>query len=261
MKTNVTLFFACLLSLVCTAQPATIETITPEVETLDDFVPNDSLPYVYNSESLEQHKFQEHFKNTYNTSEFDYNEENHEGLWTRLKQKLNELKRRFYALFRLGSSQNETIAILMRIGSFLIIGLLLYYIIRAIIQKEAYWFLRKKQKQVATAYDEIEKDLENTNFAKLLNETENNKEYRLAIRYYYLWVLQTLSKKALIVWELEKTNSDYVLELKEEAIKQDFQYLSYLYNNIWYGAFDINAENFSQAKTSFEALLKKLKYE
>ena len=262
MKTNLTPFFIFFTSIVCSAQPASIETTSSEViQKHYDFTSNDTIPYFYDSSSIEQKKFEENYKNKYDTSDFNYDEENKEGLWTLLKQKIEELKRRFYSFLKLGSSQSKTIFVLMRIGSFLIIGLLLYFIIRAVIQKEAYWFLKKKQKKVTTAYDEIEKDLENTNFSKLLSETENKQEYRLAIRYYYLWTLQSLSKKELIVWELEKTNSDYLIEIKEEAVKQDFQYLSYLYNNIWYGEFDINSESFSQAKTSFETFLKKLKYE
>ena len=68
-----------------------------------------------------------------------------------------------------------------------------------------------------------------------------------------------MSQRELIVWDIEKTNSDYVYEIKDEFLKQEFSYLSYLYNYIWYGEFDLEDETFNQAKTAFESAIKKLK--
>ena len=85
---------------------------------------------------------------------------------------------------------------------------------------------------------------------------ENN--YRLAIRYYYLWLLKTLSQEDLIAYDVEKTNSDYYREIKNKHTKKEFSYASYLYNHIWYGEFDIDETQFEKAKKAFTQLLRTL---
>ena len=73
-----------------------------------------------------------------------------------------------------------------------------------------------------------------------------------------MWLLKKLAANEIIVWDLEKTNSDYLYEIKNQASKDEFEYLSYLYNHIWYGEFDIDQETFDKAKTAFEKSIKNL---
>jgi hypothetical protein len=67
-----------------------------------------------------------------------------------------------------------------------------------------------------------------------------------------------MSAKQMIVWDIEKTNSDYLYEIKEESQKEEFAYLSYLYNYIWYGEFELDEATFLKAKTAFEKTIKSL---
>ena len=76
-------------------------------------------------------------------------------------------------------------------------------------------------------------------------------EMRLSIRYYYLWLLKSMAEKNWIVWDIEKTNTDYLYELQRPAHREAFTYLSYLYNHIWYGEFEINEAEFEQIERSF----------
>ena len=67
-----------------------------------------------------------------------------------------------------------------------------------------------------------------------------------------------MSDKNLIEWDVEKTNSDYLYEIKNQAQKDDFSYLSYLYNYIWYGEFELDEATFVKAKNAFEKTIKSL---
>jgi hypothetical protein len=67
-----------------------------------------------------------------------------------------------------------------------------------------------------------------------------------------------MSEKQIIEWDAEKTNSDYVYEIKNEQFKNNFNYLSYLYNYIWYGEFDIDDVTFEKAKASFEKTIQSI---
>ena len=104
--------------------------------------------------------------------------------------------------------------------------------------------------------DEItSENIENTDINTLIGTAENNNDYRLAIRYYYLLVLKTLSLKKHIVFEDDKTNADYLIETSGRPYEKDFTQASYLYNYIWYGEFPLTTEQYSKAKSNFSAFL------
>ncbi|MNE27941.1 hypothetical protein D3C80_1213650 [compost metagenome] len=67
-----------------------------------------------------------------------------------------------------------------------------------------------------------------------------------------------MSEKHLIVWDVEKTNTDYLYELQNQSQKEDFAYLSYLYNYIWYGEFELDEATFEKAKYAFETTIKSI---
>ena len=65
-----------------------------------------------------------------------------------------------------------------------------------------------------------------------------------------------MSRQQIIEWDVEKTNSDYLYEIKNQEIKDEFAYLLYLYNNIWYGEFELDDATFAKAKNAFEKAIK-----
>lgn len=101
--------------------------------------------------------------------------------------------------------------------------------------------------------------IENTDLNSLIKKAENNKDYRLAIRYYYLLVLKTLSLKKIIQFEDDKTNAEYINELAQQPYSNDFKGTSYVYNYVWYGEFPLNAERYKTAKSKFITLLSQVK--
>ena len=107
-------------------------------------------------------------------------------------------------------------------------------------------------------YEDVEKNIHLVDFEKLIKETLKSGEQRLSIRYYYLWLLKKMSDKNMIEWDIEKTNSDYLYELKEPLFKSDFEYVSYLYNYIWYGEFELDEPTFEKAKSVFEKIIKSI---
>ncbi|WP_298534508.1 hypothetical protein [uncultured Algibacter sp.] len=119
-------------------------------------------------------------------------------------------------------------------------------------------FSTKKNKTI-NSYDNITaENIEGTDINNLIKNAENNNDYRLAVRYYYLLVLKTLSIKNYIKFEDDKTNSEYLNEIRGKSFSKDFDYTSYLYNYIWYGKFHLPFEKYEKAKVNFETLLKQV---
>lgn len=89
----------------------------------------------------------------------------------------------------------------------------------------------------------------------LISNAETNKEFRLAIRYYNILALKTLALKNHIRFEDDKTNADYLNDIKSKPIASAFERTSYLYNYIWYGKFPLDIQQYTKARDKFLSLL------
>lgn len=136
----------------------------------------------------------------------------------------------------------------------LVIALLL--IVRFFVNVEGRTLL-KKSNAVVAEFSTDEELMQSDNIEALLNEALADKNWRLAIRYYYLLTLQQFSNKQWIQWQQEKTNDDYIRELEGKSVQDDFVKSTRLYDFVWYGKFDINAQEFDMAKNRFQKLLGK----
>jgi hypothetical protein len=203
-------------------------------------------------------QFNPNFKEKYKSSEFQYEVKVEEkGLWDRF---LEWLAYWFRKLFGLSDGISSDMAnITMKIVATLIVLYVIYMIVKLVLNKEGQWIFGKSTTKKVVSYHDIERNLKNIDFEKLIKDTIRTGDKRLAIRYYYLWLLKKMSEKSIIDWNPEKTNSDYLYEIKNEELKFNFSYVSYLYNYIWYGEFDIDNTTFDKAKVTFETTIKSIK--
>ena len=118
---------------------------------------------------------------------------------------------------------------------------------------------KKSKKKVVKKLIYEDEDIHETDIDGFLQKAINEKEYRLAIRYYYLSVLKILSDKKLIDYHKDKTNSEYLLEIENSQTRTDFSYLSYVYSYVWYGDFPINETNFKLVENKYQSFKKALK--
>ncbi|MGV6832676.1 MAG: DUF4129 domain-containing protein [bacterium] len=194
-------------------------------------------------------------KDTYTGSEFIYERTvETSGWWSRFKKWLSELFN-----WRVGQETNDLIDLGFWIGAIIIFLLVVFFLFKAIINKDGRWVFGKKNNQSIIPVTDIESNIHQTNFSSLIKEAEANNNFRLAVRYYYLWLLKKLSTANIIEYDVEKTNSDYAYEIKNGPIKEQFSYTSYLYNYIWYGEFQVDQSQFNKAKQAFNQFIKSLK--
>ncbi|WP_139314961.1 hypothetical protein [Saccharicrinis aurantiacus] len=73
------------------------------------------------------------------------------------------------------------------------------------------------------------------NFDNLILAAISDFDYRLAIRYSYLQLLQKLDEVELIVWEKQKSNFEYLLQLKSKPFYNQFTYATRTFEDAWYG--------------------------
>ncbi|NRA92592.1 MAG: DUF4129 domain-containing protein [Psychroserpens sp.] len=201
----------------------------------------------------------EDLQEKYNDEAFIYERTTkNSGWWTRFKQWLSDF---FKDLFDINSDAraSDLTDMVLKIFYVVIFLLVVFFIVKAIINKEGKWVFGKSSDKSIIPVVDIESNLYETDFNTLIKTAEKESNYRLAVRYYYLWLLKTLSQAEIIDYDVEKTNSDYYYEILSEDTKAQFSYTSYLYNYIWYGEFDIDNDQFVKAKSAFVNFLNSIK--
>ena len=221
-------------------------------------IPFTEKDVVVDSDSISEITFSKEFKKKYNDEDFVYEEKTKEkNAWDRFKAWLADLLQNIFN-FSSEHTSTKVVVIILKTLAVLVVGFVIYLIVKAILNKEGQWIFGKNSNKKVIYDSDIEKQLFVTNFEKLIQDTLTSGQTRLTIRYYYLWLLKKMSEKNIIEWDLEKTNSDYLYEINNENQKSDFAYLSYLYNYIWYGEFEIDQTTFEKAKTAFEKTIRSL---
>jgi hypothetical protein len=76
--------------------------------------------------------------------------------------------------------------------------------------------------------------------------------FSLATRLMYLQSLKLLSDKNLILWHENKTNWQYVYELKNEKLRNSFRNITHIFEYVQYGHMPINEEKFVIVQHSFK---------
>jgi len=202
-------------------------------------------------------KFKPDFKDKYTGSDFNYKRAVvAKSRWERIKEWF------FNWLGELFTSDDpkksgNIYKIIFSAIAVLVILFVVYMIVASIINKEGLWIFGRARKKIS-AGDIAAEDINQMDFKVLIENTRKNNDYRLAVRYYYLWLLKKLSVKNIIDWNWEKTNSDYLYEIKDSSLKKDFEYLSYVYDYSWYGEFTLTDESFNKAEKAFLKTFKNL---
>ncbi len=154
--------------------------------------------------------------------------------------------------------------VLGKILMYVIIALIVFIIVYQIIKNSGGFSFGKSKRKInfdtsAEQFFEDKENIENNDFESLISKSKLNNDYRRAVRYYFLWVLQVLTNKKLIKWNKDKTNFEYYSELTKNPIQDDFFKNIHIYDYIWYGNFEINQDDFNKAERFFLKTLNKLK--
>jgi hypothetical protein len=143
----------------------------------------------------------------------------------------------------------------------IIIGLLVFIIIRLIKTNSTGKGKRVPDLSVKEALQNVENDLPDADLSHLLNMTIDAEDYKSAIRILYLHIIQQLNAHNHIVWKKDKTNNDYVREMRTHSSYQSFREVTLLFEVIWYGDTDINESLYHKVEPVFKNYLATLKNE
>lgn len=119
--------------------------------------------------------------------------------------------------------------------------------------------LLKPKKLSEVMLSEDEEIIERKDIPKLIAKAQKAGNYRLAIRFYYLWILKLLRDHELIDYQAQKTNQEYEKELKDPKLIGSFSELTYLYDFVWYGEFEVEKNEYDHLQKRFVQMENHLK--
>ena len=106
--------------------------------------------------------------------------------------------------------------------------------------------VKEKAQEIAEENISSETDLD-----ALINQALKNSNFRQAVRYQYLRTLHRLAGKNLVELAPDKTNYQYVREIKSPSLQNDFASLTLNYEYVWYGEFDVEKEVYNKIENGF----------
>ncbi|MUP47202.1 DUF4129 domain-containing protein [Gramella sp. BOM4] len=213
-------------------------------------------PVEFNKEKIENYRSQ---------PDYSYMQvEEKESWWSRFKKWLNAKYNQFISWLFGEYEPNSFLAFIISIIPYLVLFLLLGLVAWLFSRLNPGRRVLRTQKPSEVFISEEEELIKGDDLPALIKEAIKNQQYRLAVRYYYLNSLQKLDELELIDYTFQKTNKDYQLEIRNEALKRHFSEISKLYEFIWYGNFEVSETDFQLAEKGFsrmDAHLKSVRYE
>ena len=229
--------------------------------TFNSVAQKDSLAVKYDTGELEVQQISEEDLEAFkNDPKFDYEVvDTNPSWWTDFKTWIGNLFQRFFEWIFGAEKAADALAVFLRIVPYILLALLVYILIRFFMNANASASENGTQQKAYVGLSEEEHIIKNEDIQVLIQKALDAKNYRLALRYSYLYMLQLMSEQEVIDWQLQKTNHDYENEIQKPDLKKAFSKITRLYDYVWYGDFDIDESQYRQAEIIFSTVQKTLK--
>ena len=139
---------------------------------------------------------------------------------------------------------------------YILLGSVLLWALYKIIISNNLFLFSARNKKIKDESVEEEIHLEEATLDERIAKLIAERNYRPAIRYLYIKVLQHLNEKGLISYHAQATNYDYIRQMSNHKLAQEFRFLTQVYEYVWYGEFNLTDEQFTIAHNRFSHFLK-----
>lgn len=112
----------------------------------------------------------------------------------------------------------------------------------------------KKVKETEQADEEMPEDIFAINYQREIDKATAQRNYRLAVRLMFLRLLKSMSERNIILYQQDKTNLDYLMQLHNTTYYKDFFRITRNYEYSWYGKFDVSEEAYRLIRKDFDQL-------
>lgn len=220
------------------------------------FAQQKEQPVILDNSEIEKQGISEEDLETYKADDdFNYVEvKAEESFLDKVIRWFRNILRKFWeSIFGVGTATGF-LYFIFRILPYILLGVLIFLLIRFFLKVNSNRLIMKAREQGRVSITEEEQIIKNEDIPALIKEAIKQKNYRLAIRYYYLLSLKHLTENETISWQPQKTNEDYIKEIDKTNLKDGFKNITRIYDYVWYGEFGVDALKFEALKLPFENL-------
>lgn len=171
-------------------------------------------------------------------SRFDYNSQLDLPDYTWFDLVSRWFNRLINSIFSGKFEENVTTPVMIILFIFAVVAILFF-----LYKKRPELFIRSK-KTTPIPYNIEEENIHEIDFNKEISAALDCGDYRLAIRLLYLQTLRFLSDNKLIDWQIHKTPTEYLYEIKNKEMKLSFRELTNHFLQVRYGNYKATSELF-----------------
>lgn len=133
------------------------------------------------------------------------------------------------------------------------VALFVYIIVRMTNDDALFSPRNRKLKPAASGIglEAIESNLPEAELEDPIRQAVLAGDYALAVRLHYLAILKELSVKKCIKWKREKTNGEYLRELKGSPLFPGIMEATLIFERVWYGKVELKREDYLTLKKKF----------
>ena len=134
------------------------------------------------------------------------------------------------------------------------IGLFCFLVYRLFLSNSS--FLSRRNRRNVTSDLTVAQEEDTNDPDTLLRNAIKSGNFRLAVRYLYLQSLHRLSERKFIEINSNKTNYEYVTEMRKHRFANEFASLTLQYEYVWYGEYPVDERLFEQIQNGFTQFYK-----
>lgn len=97
----------------------------------------------------------------------------------------------------------------------------------------------------------VEEDIRQLDLSALINEAERTGDFRRAIRLHYLLVLRRLVDDGMLQWSPDRTDRDYMAQIKDPALRSRFAHAALVFQWVWYGHAEVDRDRYESIRRPF----------
>lgn len=195
------------------------------------------------NQTLTKRDFAHNPKEKYTGSDFEYHENGKRtSIWERIKHLISRWLNRWSSTggYNLGDLAEYILYLICGV----IVSIAIYFSSKFLAKHKGNLLFEKKTKSFNIKADEIIEDIHEFDFNQIISEYEIQGNFKAALRFHFLKLLKQYADLGKIHWTQEKTNSDYLHELKNQDDKKHFERAVYIFDHVWYGDFEIGEKNY-----------------
>lgn len=116
----------------------------------------------------------------------------------------------------------------------------------------------KNAQQISVNFEDLGENLEALDFEGMIQNARRQGDFRTAVRLVFLETLNRLTAAGYIKWQINKTNQDYLAELRLSRFREEFAALTRSYEYAWYGDYPVNEQTFDIIEQTFRSFQQKV---